>query len=225
MNKSFKTLFFLKKGRGYKNGPMPIYVRITVDGEKCETSTQRKCDPAKWNQSTGRAKGTKASSIGDRIAVQWIKDGVIGKIKHAYLCSNRPQAIETYRLVGPRPIEGQEPPSKLDWDLWIGTAPLRPYAPEIYHPSKWRAWQDFGTGWSGDIGCHIFDAVWKGLGLKAPTSIVAEVQKSWQDSPERRNDTWPQGDHITWIFPGNNLTESSELPLEWLTENSIRLKK
>ena len=156
-----------------------------------------------------------ASSIGDRTAVQWIKDGAIGKVKQAYLCSNRPAAIETYRLVGPRPPQGQEAPSHLNWDLWIGTAPTRPYAPGIYHPAKWRAWQDFGTGWSGDIGCHIFDAVWKGLGLKPPKSVVAKVQKSWQESSERNVDTWPQGDHITWLFPGNDLTESDVMPLEW----------
>lgn len=156
-----------------------------------------------------------ASGKGDRTAVQWIKEGAIGKIKHAYLCSNRPGAIDTYRLVGPRPEQGQEPPAHLNWDLWTGTAPLRPYAPEIYHPTKWRAWQDFGTGWSGDIGCHIFDAVWKGLGLKPPISVVAEVQQSWKDSPERRADTWPQGDHITWMFPGNDYTEDKILPLEW----------
>ncbi len=156
-----------------------------------------------------------ASSKGDRIAVQWIKAGAIGKVKHAYLCSNRPAAIETYRLVGPRPALGQEPPAHLNWDLWIGTAPTRPYSPEIYHPTKWRAWQDFGTGWSGDIGCHIFDAVWKGLGLKPPKSVVAKVQESWKNSTERRSDTWPQGDHITWMFPGNNLTDSDVLPLEW----------
>ncbi len=156
-----------------------------------------------------------ASSMGDRVAVQWIKAGAIGKVKHAYLCSNRPAAIETYRLVGPRPAQGQEAPSHLNWDLWVGTAPMRPYSPEIYHPTKWRAWQDFGTGWSGDIGCHIFDAVWKGLGLKPPKSVVAKVQESWKNSSERRSDTWPQGDHITWMFPGNNLTDSDVLPLEW----------
>ena len=156
-----------------------------------------------------------ASGKGDRSAVQMIKDGAIGKVKHAYLCSNRPAAIETYRLPGPRPRQGQNVPSHLNWDLWIGTAPMRPYAPDIYHPAIWRAWQDFGTGWSGDIGCHIFDAVWKGLGLKAPKSVVAEVQESWQESSERNGDTWPQGDHITWMFPGNELTESDVLPVEW----------
>jgi predicted dehydrogenase len=147
--------------------------------------------------------------------VQLLKDGAIGKIKHAYLCSNRPGAIDTYRLVGPRPAENATAPDTLDWDLWTGTAPLRSYSPGIYHPTKWRAWQDFGTGWSGDIGCHIFDAVWKGINLKAPTSVVAEVQESWKNSSERRADTWPQGDHITWKFPANNYIDGNELTLEW----------
>jgi predicted dehydrogenase len=156
-----------------------------------------------------------ASRKGDLTAVRLIKDGAIGKIKHAYLCSNRPGAVENYRLFGPRPPQGQAAPANLNWDIWIGTAPMRPYAPEIYHQTKWRAWQDFGTGWSGDIGCHIFDAVWKGLDLKPPISVIAEVQKSWKDSPDRRSDNWPQGDHITWMFPGNDKTDSDILPLEW----------
>lgn len=156
-----------------------------------------------------------ASGKGDRTAVQWIKEGIIGKVKHAFLCSNRPGAIDTYRLVGPRPAQGQEVPAHLNWDLWIGTAPMRPYSADIYHPAKWRAWQDFGTGWSGDIGCHIFDAVWKGLGLKTPKTVIAEVQESWKNSPERSADTWPQGDHITWTFEGNDYTEKDVLSLEW----------
>lgn len=156
-----------------------------------------------------------ASGKGDRTAVQWIKEGHIGKIKKVYLCSNRPGATEAYRFPGPRPQAGQDPPKVLDWDLWTGTAPMRPYNPTIYHPSKWRAWQDFGTGWSGDIGCHIFDAVWKGLGLEAPFSVHARVQESWQNSPERRADTWPQSNHITWVFPGNEMTVSNELTVEW----------
>jgi len=156
-----------------------------------------------------------ASSQNDRRAVQLIKEGAIGKIKHVYLCSNRPGAVENYRPIGPRPAEGEEAPASLNWDVWIGTAPMRQYVPKIYHPSLWRGWLDFGTGWSGDIGCHIFDAVWKGLSLTPPKSVIAEVQKSWQESPERRADNWPQGNHITWMFPGNDLTESNELPIEW----------
>ena len=156
-----------------------------------------------------------ASTIHDRTAVQWLREGRIGKITHAYLCSNRPGAIEAYRLPGPRPAVGQEPPASLAWNLWLGTAPTRPYAPDIYPPAKWRAWQDFGTGWSGDIGCHVFDAVWKGLGLTAPRTVWAEVQESWKNSPARRADTWPQGDHIVWTFPGNDKIAGGELVLEW----------
>ena len=155
-----------------------------------------------------------ASSANDRAGVQLLKEGAIGKVKHAYLCSNRPSAIQ-YRLEGPRPSMQEDSPTYLNWDLWIGTAPMRSYAPEIYHPMKWRTWLDFGTGWSGDIGCHIFDAVWKGLDMTAPKSVIAEVQKSWQESPDRRADTWPQSNHISWVFPGNNFTESDEFAVEW----------
>ena len=80
-----------------------------------------------------------AASTHERTAVLWLKEGRIGKITHAYLCSNRPGAIENYRLKGPRPPSGQAPPASLKWDLWIGTAPMRPYVPDIYAPVKWRA--------------------------------------------------------------------------------------
>jgi len=156
-----------------------------------------------------------ASTAHERTAVSWLKEGRIGKVTHAYLCSNRPGAVENYRLKGPRPMEGTPPPESLHWDLWLGSAPVRSYAPDIYHPTKWRAWQDFGTGWSGDIGCHIFDPVWKGLALQSPLNVWAEVQGSWQNSPERRSDTWPQGDHIVWTFAGNDHIVDKELVLEW----------
>lgn len=155
-----------------------------------------------------------AAGMGDRLAVRLLRQQVIGKARRVILCSNRPGA-EMYRLAGPRPAEGSPPPPELDWDLWLGTAPVRPYAPKIYHPTIWRSWQDFGTGWSGDIGCHIFDAVWKGLRLNAPLSVEAEVQESWRDDPERRADTWPQTNHLTWMFPGSDMTAENELRVEW----------
>lgn len=160
--------------------------------------------------------GTQAASgFGDRLAVHIMRQKMLGKVTRLVLCSNRPNAIETYRLPGPRPARGTTPPDFLDWDLWTGTAPVRDYAPEIYHPAKWRAWQDFGTGWLGDIGCHIFDSVWKGLKLTAPMSVTARVQESWRDTPARRADTWPQSVHATWIFPGNEFTGGDNLTVEW----------
>jgi predicted dehydrogenase len=155
------------------------------------------------------------SSIAERTALAYLRQGVIGKVKSVILCANRPGAIESYRLLGPRPRQGQSSPAHLDWDLWIGNAPMRAYAPDIYHPVRWRAWQDFGTGWSGDIGCHLFDLVWKGLSLSAPLAVKASVQESWKNSPERRADTWPQSNHITWTFPGNAHTADDELTVDW----------
>ncbi len=156
-----------------------------------------------------------AAGAGDRTTVAWLRQGVIGKVKHVYLSANRPGAVEAYRPLGPRPAQGQPPPAHLNWDLWLGTAPERSFADGLYHPTRWRGWQDFGTGWSGDIGCHIFDAVWKGLGLTAPRTVRARVQESWKTSAARRGDTWPQANHITWEFPGNALTAGDSLTVEW----------
>jgi predicted dehydrogenase len=156
-----------------------------------------------------------ASGAGDLMGAELLRQGAVGAVKKVILCSNRPGAIDAYRLVGPRPAKGVPAPDTLAWDLWLGTAPARDFAPEIYHPSKWRAWQDFGTGWSGDIGCHIFDAVWKGLGLTAPLSVTAEVQDTWKASPARRGDTWPQSDHITWVFPGCEKSGGKDFTVEW----------
>ncbi|MCL5271525.1 MAG: Gfo/Idh/MocA family oxidoreductase [bacterium] len=155
-----------------------------------------------------------AAGIGDRTAVHYLRAHAIGTVRKVILSANRP-GVEHLRLTGPRPAQGTEPPATLAWDLWLGTAPERPFAPDIYHPMTWRSWQDFGTGWSGDIGCHIFDSVWKGLGLTAPISVVAEVQESWRNSPARRADTWPQSNHITWVFPGNEKSGGKEFTIEW----------
>jgi len=59
MKKTFSLLFYLKKPKNYKTGPMPVYVRITVDGKRSETASGRECEPASWSQTAGRMKGTK----------------------------------------------------------------------------------------------------------------------------------------------------------------------
>ena len=158
-----------------------------------------------------------ASGVGDRMGVQWLREGAVGTVQRVIMCSNRPGAIDAYRLVGPRPAKGEPAPAHLAWDLWLGTAPEREFSPGIYHTMKWRAWQEFGTGWSGDIGCHIFDAVWKGLelGATAPLTVTAEVQESWKNDRARRADVWPQSDHITWVFPGNKYTGGKAFTMEW----------
>lgn len=153
-----------------------------------------------------------SAGIGDRMAVQMLKDGVIGTVEHVYLFSNR-KGVSRIRVA--RPAKGDPVPASLEWDLWLGTAPDRPYAEKIYHPLLWRIWQDFGSGWIGDIGCHLHSAVWKGLGLTAPLSVKAEVQESWKQDSASFKDTWPQGAHIVWIYPGNKASGGRPLTVQW----------
>lgn len=154
-----------------------------------------------------------ASGAGDRTAISILQSGLIGKIRHVYVCSNRQSGMD-YRLSNPSPKEST-PPAHLNWDLWLGTAPARPYAEGVYHPAQWRSWLDFGTGWSGDIGCHILSAPWKALGLAAPTSITARVEPEWTRDPARQPRLWPRANHITWTFPGNDRIAGKELTMEW----------
>ncbi len=84
-------------------------------------------------------------------------------------------------------------PDTLDWDLWLGPAPWRPYHP-AYLPAKWRGWWDFGTGALGDIACHYFDPVFRALQLGQPTSVEAS-------STRVNEETFPLGSMITYRFP------------------------
>ncbi|MFN9969262.1 MAG: Gfo/Idh/MocA family protein, partial [Phycisphaerae bacterium] len=106
-----------------------------------------------------------------RRGVQLIHNGAIGKVKevHSWVgVSGRQHSGFTER-----PPEAPVPVN-LNWDLWLGAAPVRPFAEKAYHAFNWRDWQDFGSGAMGDFGCHILDPVFGALELTAPTSIRAE---------------------------------------------------
>jgi predicted dehydrogenase len=158
--------------------------------------------------------GTQAgSTVGSRMAVAMIQSGTIGKIKRVVIRGNRP-GIEFIRLAGPRPEKGETPPANFNWDLWLGTAPTRNFNAGIYHPSVWRCWQDFGTGWTGDIGCHLFHAIFRSLELTAPTTISAKTQQSWMDDAKRKADNWPQSNYVSWMYPATKYT-TGECQVEW----------
>lgn len=63
-----------------------------------------------------------------------------------------------------------EPPAELDYEMWTGPAPMRPYTPMV-HPRSWRAFMEYGNGIVGDMCVHMFDLVRWGLGLGWPTRI------------------------------------------------------
>ncbi|NNM27889.1 MAG: Gfo/Idh/MocA family oxidoreductase, partial [Akkermansiaceae bacterium] len=117
--------------------------------------------------------------------VKLIQGGAIGKVTAAHAWSNRPswpQGVD-------RPAKTAEVPSGLHWDLWLGVSPERPYAPDVYHPFKWRGWYDFGAGALGDMGCHIIDPVVWALGLGSPLSVRYE-------GPPPAKETFPSWERL-----------------------------
>jgi len=125
--------------------------------------------------------------------------GVISNVREAHIWTDRPAQglFKEYWPQGiPRPKETPDVPESLDWDLWLGPAPQRPYNP-AYLPFKWRGWWDFGTGALGDIGCHAMDPVFRALKLTAPISIQAA-------STRVNDETYPLGSIVTYQFPARD---------------------
>jgi len=103
-----------------------------------------------------------------------------------------------------RPKDKPPVPEGLDWDLWIGPAPMRPYH-RTYHPATWRSWWDFGSGMMGDRGAHTLDAAFDALRLGAPTSVSAT-------SMGLNPDTHPLAGIITFKFPERQDPKLGKLP-------------
>jgi predicted dehydrogenase len=111
------------------------------------------------------------SGEGIRLTVEWLAAGAIGPVRevHSWSYYLGPPACRAGRPADTPPV-----PSGMDWGLWIGPAPTRPYHP-AYAPFNWRDWWDFGTDVIGDMGCHNMDPAFWGLELGAPKSVHARV--------------------------------------------------
>ena len=133
--------------------------------------------------------GNQGNSSDDMATVcEWIWNGEIGEVEKVDAWTNRPiwpQGLE-------RPSESVAIPETLDWDLFIGPAPYRPYHPS-YTPWNWRAWWDFGTGALGDMGCHIIDPVYKALDLGFPYSFEGT-------SSQVNTESAPISEMVTYYF-------------------------
>jgi len=148
---------------------------------------------------TQLAVGNQASEE-TRLLSEWIWDGAIGPVRRVVNWSSRPfwpQGID--RPAGEEPV-----PRGLDWDLWLGPAPMRPYH-HAYHPFVWRGWYDFGCGALGDMGCYSFDTIFRVLKLSAPASVEAS-------STETYKETFPKASIIHYSFPARD-----DMPLVTLT--------
>lgn len=120
-----------------------------------------------------------------RRGVELVWNGTIGEVHEAHIWfdgGNGPQK---------RPADNPPVPATLDWDLWLGPAPERPYNP-CYAPERWRAWRAFGSGIAGDFGCHTanlmfralhLEQLWDPVGKKSGRVIIrVEAKPSERDS-------------------------------------------
>jgi predicted dehydrogenase len=143
-----------------------------------------------------------------RTAVQLIQSGAIGKVKavHSWVSTTG----HGHSGLLNRPAKSAKVPNSLNWDLWIGGAPMRPYGGyRVYHPFTWRDWQDFGSGASGDFGCHLLDPVYTALKITGdPISVVAE-------HTGMNDEVWPAQGTLQYVIPGTEYTAGKTLPIHW----------
>ena len=131
-----------------------------------------------------------------RLMCEMVWDGAIGPVREVHVWTDRPNRglNSVYWPQGvDRPKDRPAVPDTLDWDLWLGPAPERPYNP-AYLPFKWRGWWDFGTGALGDIGCHALDPIFRALKLGAPTSVEGI-------STLVNKETYPLASKVHYEFP------------------------
>jgi predicted dehydrogenase len=162
---------------------------------------------------------------GTRVLREWVQAGLVGPVDEVHVWTDRP----LWRQGMERPAGSDPVPRTLEWDLWLGTAPARPYVEGAYCPFKWRGWWDFGTGALGDMGCHLLDAPFWALDIvevfrkggivkvEAETSGVnAESAPSWEivryEIPARSADL--PALTLTWYSGGRKPARPRDLESE-----------
>jgi hypothetical protein len=134
---------------------------------------------------------------GNRLIQEWIADGALGQVREAHVWSDRPThngKLPLYWAQGiERPKDRPPVPEGLDWDRWLGPAPMRPYHP-AYAPFRWRGWWDFGSGGLGDMGIHNLAPVFAALELGPPQCVYASSTAVYEE-------TLPLASVVHYEFP------------------------
>jgi predicted dehydrogenase len=147
-----------------------------------EVAQKHKVATQMGNMGTGRN--------GFRRGVEIVQAGALGDVREVHIWTNRPIWPQNLN----RPKETPPVPKTLNWDLWIGPAPMRPYNP-AYLPFNWRGWWDFGTGALGDMACHTMNLPFMSLRLGLPSAVSATLVTPLNE------ETAPMGCKITYEFP------------------------
>lgn len=133
---------------------------------------------------------------------EWIAAGAIGPVREVHNWSTRPFWPQGMTSL---PSESVAAPEGLDWDLWLGPVPHRPYHPAYTH-AVFRGWYDFGTGALGDMGHYSFYQVFRILKLGSPLTVEASRSQYWRIDDllwkrQVNSVSYPQASLIRWEFP------------------------
>jgi hypothetical protein len=146
------------------------------------------------------------SSLEYRSTVHLIQSGIIGKVNTVRAWSPKNWGFDGTVPQGSDPV-----PENLDWNLWLGTAPERPYREGFYHPVNWRKILDYGCGTLGDMGVHIFDTPYTALALDVPETVNTGCRPP-------NGFGHPEKNMVTYEFPGTRYTSKK---LKWVWYDGV----
>ena len=189
---------------------MKMKKHVYVEKNMCRTveEARRMIAFSKKYKVIGQVGNQGHSSEDIRLIVEWFRDGAIGDVKTVHIfhkdTASSPRALPqtglevSYQNIPKLLAQEHQVPEGLHWDLFLGPAKVRPYNP-VYHPNRWRAWVDFGTGNSGDYVDHLLDPVAWALNLGYPTHVEAlpETGYDWKTNKE----VYPWSGRMKWSFP------------------------
>lgn len=156
--------------------------------------------------------GHSSSSI--RRVCEWIWSGAIGKVHTVHAACDAFKNVYCQIPNLPKLSAHHDVPATLDYDLWVGPVPFKPYSP-LWVPWNWRGWLHFGGGTIGDWICHVVDPAFWALHLDAPTSVTAEATDY---DPDKHGQTYPSGSRITFEFPARQ--DRGPVKLVWHDGNT-----
>jgi predicted dehydrogenase len=181
------------------NHGLPVYCQKPLTHEVFEARQLRRVAAEK--QLVTQMGIQASASTPYRRTTQWIQEGVIGKVSQVHAWSFKNWGYDGGPFAG-----GPAAPESLDWNLWIGTATMRPYQPGVYHPANWRKIIDFGTGTLGDMGVHIFDTPYRSLQLTSPIWVETSCRPPTGIGHPEKN-------RVSYEFPGTAHTTQT---LSWV---------